>query len=620
MRGAAASLLLALCTAWTLPAPARAEPFQYGELEGVANLELSYGVLARVQDRDEDLVAIVNGGHSSSANLDDGDLNYDQGVVSNELQVSAELAARWSIFGLYVRGLSFYDFETELGDRERTRLTTHAERYTGSDTELREYFLDATFLWRGMPVRFRVGDQSLNWGESTFLRFGVPVSNALDLDAVLRPASSARDLQIPQGMIWAAANPTEELAIEAYYQYDWSPARTPPIGWFFSDNDSVGSGGLGGAMLGSGLFSDLGTDLDAAFALPSGTLGFDAEFMRIPGHGKDEPSSQGQFGVTVQAILPELNSTKVAVHYARYHGRLPIMNARTANAKAAAATSLAAVGARAAELAPIYEGEGLPPAEAAAAAASSASTLTVGEYASEASYFIEYPENVQVVGLSFNTATLRTGTLVSGEVSRHFDAPFQILPSDVLTAALSPIEFTPTFGEGPLGDFGPSRKISGVKKLDKTQLELGLRQLLGPRLGAAQSVLGFDVGWVHVHRMPGGDELRLTAPGVTGEADFDHLPTSNSWGYRVVGALTYEDVLGGLTVVPRVAWLHDVRGITPGPAGAFLENRKAVNAGVGIDYVNRWNVQLDYTAFLGASRFNLLNDRDFVRFQVTYYY
>ena len=296
------------------------------------------------------------------------------------------------------------------------------------------------------------------------------------------------------------------------------------------------------------------------------------------------------------------------------------MDARTASGEAAAATSPAALSARAAALAPIYESEGLPPAQAAAAAAAAASTLTIGEYSSHASYFVEYPENVQVIGVSFNTATLQTGTLVSGEISHHFDVPFQILVGDVLGAALSPIEFTPSFGEGPLGDYGPNEKISGVKKLDKTQLELGLRQLFGRRLGATESLLGVDVGWVHVHHMPGHDDLRLAAPGITGEADFAHLPTSDSWGYRVIGALTYEDVLGRFTVQPHAAWFHDVGGITPGPGGAFLEDRKAISAGISIDYTNTWLVQLDYTALFGAGRFNLLNDRDFVRFQVSYYY
>ncbi|MGH9885075.1 MAG: DUF1302 family protein, partial [bacterium] len=93
-----------------------------------------------------------------------------------------------------------------------------------------------------------------------------------------------------------------------------------------------------------------------------------------------------------------------------------------------------------------------------------------------------------------------------------------------------------------------------------------------------------------------------------------------SWGYRVIGALNYEGVLGRFSVQPHAAWLQDVRGVTPGPGGAFVAQRKAISAGVSVDYTNTWLVQLDYTTLFGASRFNLVNDRDFVRLQVTYSY
>jgi hypothetical protein len=79
-------------------------------------------------------------------------------------------------------------------------------------------------------------------------------------------------------------------------------------------------------------------------------------------------------------------------------------------------------------------------------------------------------------------------------------------------------------------------------------------------------------------------------------------------------------VLGAFTVQPRVAWFHDVGGVTPGPGGSFVEGRKAVNLGVSIDYTNTWLLQLDYTTFFGAGRFNLINDRDSVRFQLSYFY
>jgi hypothetical protein len=589
-------------------------------VEGVANVELSYGLLVRTQDRDPDLVAIANGGNSQSANFDDGDLNYDQGIVSNMLQTSGEIAARWGFLGAYVRGIAFYDFESELAHRERTQLSSDADAYVGKHAELLDYYLDANFKLRGMPVHLRVGDQVLNWGESTFLRFGVQAVNALDLVAALRPASSARDVQIPQGMLWVAANLTEEIAIEGYYQYEWQRVRTPPLGWFFSDNDTVGADGLGVAMAGDGRFSDLGTDLDSAFGLPTGTLGFDPDFMRIPGIGSHEPSDQGQGGFTAQAIVPRLNSTKLALHFVSYHSRLPVVSARTADAEAVAATSPAAVAARAAALAPIYEGEGLPPAEAALAAAAAASTLTIGEYASEASYFVTYPEDIRMLGFSFNTATLRTGTLVSGEISHHFDYPFQILPGDVFSAAFSPIEFDPSFGTGPLGDYGPNEVVSGVARRGKTQLEIGLRQLFGPRLGASQTIVGVDLGWVHVHDMPDADQLRFSSPGVTGPNDFHHLADADSWGYRLLGALSYEGVLGAFTVQPHAAWFHDVGGVTPGPGGAFVAGRKAFSLGVSVDYTNTWLLQLDYTTLFGGGRYNLLTDRDFFRFQLSYFY
>jgi hypothetical protein len=601
-------------------APASARPFRIGEVEGVANLELSYGALARVEERDDDLVAVANGGSAASANADDGDLNYDEGLVSNMVHANAELAANYGILGAYVRGIAFYDFENELGSRERTELSSDTDPYVGWNVALRDYHVGARLRVRGMPVQVRVGDQVLNWGESTFLRFGVQVLSPSDIVAALRPAGAPRDLEIPQGMLWMAANLTEEVAVEAYYQYDWERVRAPPVGWYFSDNDLVGAGDPGGAMLGSGLFSDQGTDLDDRFGLPPGTLGFDPDFMRIPGIGSDEPSDQGQGGITLQAILPRLNSTRLALHFVNYHSRLPLIGGRTADATAAAATTPQAVADRAAALAPIYEAQGLPPAEAAAAADAAAAALTVGEYAGAASCFTEYPEDIQMLGVSFNTTTLRTGTLVSGEVSHHFDYPFQILVGDVLAASLSAIEFDPSFGQGPLGDYGPSATVSGVERLDKTQLELGVRQLLGPRLGAARSAVGVDFGWVHVYHLPDRDRLRLAAPGVTGAQDFDHLPDADSWGYRVLGSLTYEGVLGGLTVQPYLAWFHDVQGITPGPGGAFLERRKAAGAGVVLDYTNTWLLQVGYTALFGAGRFNPLSDRDYVRFQLTWFY
>ena len=76
---------------------------------------------------------------------------------------------------------------------------------------------------------------------------------------------------------------------KAYYQYEWKPLVLPPVGSYFSTIDIFGGGGLNAAFLGGGQYSDLGTNLDQAFALPAGTLGFDADFDRIPGRAVERP-------------------------------------------------------------------------------------------------------------------------------------------------------------------------------------------------------------------------------------------------------------------------------------------------------------------------------------------
>jgi hypothetical protein len=606
----------ALLAAWLLPGVASGRDFRVGEVEGLLDLSLGYGLLVRTEDRDESIIGIANGGDARSVNFDDGDLNYDTGVTSNMVKGSAEISLRWRNFGAFARAVAFYDFEIE--DQERTELSHSGERLVGKDVEAREYYLTGSFDLGGVPIQLRAGDQVVNWGQSTFLRLGVDVINPLDLVAASQPADTGRDLFIPEGMLWGAASLTENFTLEAFYQYDWEETPVAPVGSYLSTNDALGGDGTNFAMLGDGLFSDQGTHLDAAFGLPPGTLGFDPDFLKIPGRGRDEPRSQGQWGIALQAFVPRLNATKFGLHFVNYHSRLPLLSGETADASAVALTSQAAVDARAAALVQA----GLSPAQAQGAA----SLLTVSGLANETGYFAGYPEDIQMLGLTFNTATLRTGTLVAGELSHHFDAPFQILPAVVLQGALSPLLFDPSVGNGPLGSYGPNQTVRGFVELDKTQLALNLTQLLGPRLGADLALVSLDVGWIHVHDMPSRSRLPLSAPGITstGNPDEpyprDRLPSADSVGYRLLAQLNYTSVLGGLNVSPRVFFAHDAYGVTPGPFTAFVEDRKALGAGVGFDFLNAWTADLSYTSFFGAGRFNLLRDRDALRFNLTYYY
>ena len=588
--------ILTMLAAHLVATQAWAELFRVGEVDGLFNVSLAYGLLARTQKRESEFIGIGNGGDAATVNVDNGDLNYDKGVVSNGLRATAELTLKWRNFGAYVRGYGFYDFETELDDRNHSALSSEANDLVGSGGDFQDYYLNAALNVGGVPVQLRVGNQVLNWGEGGFLRFGVDVINPLDLIAISQPMTTARDAFVRQGMLWAAANLTETIAIEGFYQYDWQEVRAAPVGWYFSADDLIGGGGTGQAFSGFGQFSDRGTDLDAYFGLTPGTLGFDRDFMKIPSAGRDKPDSQGQFGFTIQSFIHALNGAKLALHFVNYHSRLPLISGRTADQQAVDETSNAAVDMRAAALA---MDAGIPFDEARTIE----ETLTIGGLANATRYFATYPENIQMLGTSFSTATPWTGTLISGEIAHHFGWPVQIPREEVLAAALSPIEFTDGFSQTSLGEFGANQVVRGYAKSDKTQVSLGVIQLFGPRLRSAQTLAGFDIGWVHFSDLPD-----------------DHPADSGSWGYRLTAAMVYEGVLGGLRLQPSLIWTHDVKGTGAGPAVAFVEKRKSITAGVSMEYNHRWTASLSYTSFFDGTPTNLLADRDFMRFNLSFYY
>jgi len=126
-------------------------------------------------------------------------------------------------------------------------------------------------------------------------------------------------------------------------------------------------------------------------------------------------------------------------------------------------------------------------------------------------------------------------------------------------------------------------------------------------LGANQLLVSADLSWSGVHNIPRGSEPRLT---------FDD---EDSWGYRVQLAASYSSVFGGINLSPFMAFSHDIDGTTPGPISSFIEDRKSLTLGIRGTYINRIVTELRYTGFIGGGRDNLLRDRDYLRFQVSYY-
>ena len=200
---------------------------------------------------------------------------------------------------------------------------------------------------------------------------------------------------------------------------------------------------------------------------------------------------------------------------------------------------------------------------------------------------------------------------------------------EILFAALSPIsDYLAATNQVAPGGVGFSEVIEGSRRFDTSQLQFTLTKITSNLLGADQAVFLGEFGFHKVFDMPTKDELRFDGPGTytSGNPDNtvfgahvgkewerpEHFADDFSWGYRLVTKFTYNNAIGAWSIAPRLAWQHDVDGVTPGPGGSFIAGRKALTFGIGFDYQNAWQVDVSYTQYSGAGRWNLINDRDFV--------
>jgi len=186
-----------------------------------------------------------------------------------------------------------------------------------------------------------------------------------------------------------------------------------------------------------------------------------------------------------------------------------------------------------------------------------------------------------------------------------------------------------------LGDFAPGAPIQGWERHEVGQFQFTLTKLFGPNnpFGANEWVVLGEFGGQKVYDLPDQSVLRYNGPGtdtgggpdfLTGdfrnpETETDGFADDTSWGYRLITRIDYNSAFGSAyTISPRLALRHDVSGTSPGPGGNFVEDRKQVTVGVGINYLQKWIVDLSYTSYFGAGRYNLLQDRDFFSASIRY--
>ena len=359
-KGAAAIALAAVAAA-----PAAAVEFETGGARLSLDTTLSHGLSFRVADRDSDDVLGVNS--------DDGNRNYGGGLISNTSRFVSELDMEFGSFGAFGRVQGFVDFENRDGGRDRTQLPAEARDRVGDDLEVLDLYLSAGADIGDMAVEARLGNQALNWGESTFIQGGVNVISPFDVARLRKPGAELREGLLPVPMVSVAASPTPELSVEGFYQLKWEETRIDPSGTYFSTNDYASPGGsvaylanedtrpivsdMGGpnpmTAAGEGLAKLIravnlalpGCRATAAgFAGPDCLLKRDRRFLGVARAPTQEPRDSGQWGVALRWYSEALNDTEFGFYFVNHHSRLPLVSARYGTAAGLLNADLAAKG------------------------------------------------------------------------------------------------------------------------------------------------------------------------------------------------------------------------------------------------------------------------------------
>jgi hypothetical protein len=678
--------LPALVAAILAPGAAQAIDFAAGGWNGSFDTTISFGQSWREQARDPRLIGTADGGTGRSPNIDDGDINYTKGRVSSAYKLVAELSLdHGDNFGLFVRGSALYDDIVEDHKTARTEISDRGKDLAGSYVRLLDAFVYGRWDLAGHALDVRLGNQVANWGESTFIQGGINAAiNHFDVAALRVPGSELREAYLPQEMLKVSFGFTDNLTAEAISLFDWDPTHPEPVGTYYSSNDFVPRGGEQ-VFLGFGAFSDQGTDFR-----PLGGP-FIENFQGVPRAKTIEASDSGQYGVAMRWFLPDFSQgTEFGFYFLNYHSKLPLISGITGT-QAGIGNSLGAL--TAAVGAAQGLASGLPFASAVALAAntavgraaqnggdmsletatayatiaantvltggsvaSQATALATHEYAQTARYFTEYPEDIQLYGVSFNTQVGTTGVALQGEVSYRQDVPLQFDDVEVLFAALTPFEAValgaqniqipadctpalPTLARcGQLGAYGVNQVVKGWDVYDVWQGQMTATKAFPPMLGASQLVAVIEAGMTHVDGMPSkttggpnGRGLRFNGPGTSvsgnealagrhfGEVEpLNRFADADSWGYRAAFRLDYLGLIGAWNFSPRLIWAHDVDGTTPGPGGNFVDGRKAATFGVLASYQSKLELDVAYTTFYGAGRYNELTDRDFLAATIKY--
>lgn len=583
--------------AFILSPLAHAVTFNYGEVEGAFDTQLSVGASWSTQSPSRHLIGANNGGSGAASSVsDDGRLNFRKGETFSKLFKGIhDLELKYQDYGVFVRGTYWYDFE--LKDESRRFVDVkdggRVEAAKSSGAEILDAFVYHNYSIGDKSGSVRFGKQVVSWGESTFIPGGINTINPVNVAALRRPGAEIKEALVPVNMFYVSQNLTESLSAEAFYQLDWKQSVLDNCGTFFSNSDFAPDG-CQPADLGPNLSafnSAANTALSRLFPGAGYSVDFNSQGIGVPRAADDKPRDSGQFGLSLRYFSETLGG-EIGAYAMNYHSRTPYLSAQ---ASPLIGNPLLA---------------GLGPLRDA---------VLIGT----SKYTMVYPEDIRLYGLSFTT-NLPTGTALSGEVSYRPNLPIQLGAVDMIQL-ISGNPAVSAIASGEYNRAGAGELIQGYRRKPVTQAQMTAVHMFNQVLGASQLTVIGEVGYTHVDNLEsslryGRDTifgLSETVPNSVCNASSSNkhcntngFVTADSWGYRVRGVLDYPNVFAGINLKPNIAWSHDVDGYSPVPGG-FNEGSKAVSIGLDAEYQSTYTASLSYTNFFDGT-YNTQRDRDFV--------
>jgi len=351
-----------------------------------------------------------------SPNNDDGDRNFNKGIVSNRLDILSEFDVIYKKrYGFRVSAAGWYDAAYRSLDNNSVAtsnnlvngqpalgLSDFTSRWNkGASGEILDAFVFGGIDIGETQLNMKLGQHTTFWGESLFspihsLSYG---QNPLDLrKGIAIPGTEAKELFVPRNSISASLVATPELSFNAQYFFDWDPIRIPDSGSFLGGYDMLLAGG------------------DSLIVGPGAVPG---TFNRLTQGGPVNPKNTGDWGVNTRWSPSWLDGT-LGFYYRNTSDIQPQIHVMPAVA------TVPAAGCARAGFRPI--GPTTCYINPAAASLGNLQQGLVGQY------FLVTPSDIDVFGVSLSKNI--GGVSVGAEINYRHNMPLASDPVTILPTAL----------------------------------------------------------------------------------------------------------------------------------------------------------------------------------------